>query len=224
MASHRVPVTALEHVWTPMLNRYVLLRPGTSDRQVWEALPDANHVPPATMAVPRTVLDLGANIGLVSAHYGLLWPYACALAVEMCAESAEVARMNAPAARPVTAAVAATAGYGYYDVRERHIGRRLAPRETIPAEHRRGVECIPLHGFGYHDFVKMDVEGAEWGILESLVSPPPFRHLLLSLHSRTNVPQDRNGPQELVDVASRLLLNLGCKVEQVGARQVFATS
>lgn len=81
----------LDSVWTPQVGRYVALRETGSDRTVWaDTFSGLYHVPPVPIW-PETVLDLGANIGLTTAHYRTLWPDAQIVAVEMDAACCAIA-------------------------------------------------------------------------------------------------------------------------------------
>lgn len=185
--------------WTPLLGRDVTLRPGTSDRQVWaDTFTGLYHVPPDDMPAPRTVLDLGANVGLVAAHYHALWPEARIVGLELDEACVELARENAGrvvlgGGAPVTfqhRAVSAAGGLGSYDPSGRAEAFAFVPSAgDLPPGHvcvesvtldRLVVECFGTAGV---DFVKMDVEGEEWQLF---ANGRPWahlvRHLLVELH------------------------------------------
>lgn len=159
-----------EPIWTEQLGRDVHIRPGTSDRQTWvDTFEHGYHLPPGDMPTPGTVLDLGANIGLTAAHYCALWPDATVLAVEMDPESCALARLNAPC--PVlSAAVTDTTGVGWYQTHD------VEPEAYALAQQREDgyqpAALLPLYTItaslpgGRANFVKMDVEGAEWQLLK----------------------------------------------------------
>ena len=71
------------------------LSPLCSDGTViYDVLVHQYHVPPASMPIPKSVLDLGANIGATTAHYESMWPDAQIVAVEPDPGNAEVLRVN----------------------------------------------------------------------------------------------------------------------------------
>lgn len=197
--------TELTAQWTPHVASYVWLREGTVDREVWaDTFTGLYHVPPERRPPPETVLDLGANIGLVSAHYRFLWPDASILAVEMDPGNAAVARVNSHASLVWETAVAATAGDDVpYDATGRTDSFRLDPTGASRT-HAETVDGIIRATFKEPvDFVKMDVEGAEWKIFEKVEEWAPLvRSLLVELHGDSS-------SDTLVEVATIFLLGDG---------------
>jgi FkbM family methyltransferase len=77
----------------PLGGRAVELRPGTSDAQMLrETFRDNVHLP--TKPRVRTIVDIGANIGVTVAHNALRHPEARIIAVELDAGNVELARRN----------------------------------------------------------------------------------------------------------------------------------
>ena len=175
-----------QYVWTAQLERAVLLRPGTSDAQVWDdVFLSGYHLPPAfTEMDPRVVLDLGANIGLTTAHYGAIWPEARVVAIEMDKDNAVVARLNAPTSEVICCAVAATIEAGSYDPDVSEQTYVFIPGGTTGQQ----VKAMTLAEIGEQlteiDFVKMDIEGTEWDILAKPTWAPFVNSLLVELHDR----------------------------------------
>lgn len=168
----------MESRWTPALGRAVLLREGNSDQEVWDAtFVHQYHVPPVDIH-PKTVLDLGANIGLTAAHYAVLWPDAKIVAVEMDCECAELARLNALTCEVLQYAVSDKDGVGYYDSSVWSSNFALGSGGT-PVWKRRLAGILDGKPV---DFVKMDVEGAEWDIFRSDDWAPLVNSLLVELH------------------------------------------
>lgn len=165
--------------FTPALGRDVELRDNGSDPEVWDAtFNHLYHVPPIEIA-PATVFDLGANIGLTAAHYKTLWPDARVVAVEMDADCAELARLNAPDCEVRRCAVSATGDTGFYDSSLWPSNFSFGNAGDTPVDSFTLAELLDGEPV---DFVKMDVEGAEWTILwlggwEHLV-----KSLLVELH------------------------------------------
>lgn len=174
-------MTGLVECFADPLGRGVWLRPGTSDQQVFlETFEGLYHVPPDWMEPPKSVLDLGANIGLVSAHYRCLWPDAEIVAVEPDPSSALLAARNSGCLVDVCA-VGSWSGCGGL-VGDVAYARRLV------RDHDGGVivksfgELVGQYFGGSVDFVKVDVEGEEWGLLGGV--PSGVRSLLVELHDR----------------------------------------
>lgn len=161
----------------------VKLRPDTQDAQSFEeATVYRYHVPPVALA-PKTVLDLGANIGLTAASYQSMWPEAKIVAVEMDAGNVEMFKQNAPGIRVIHAAVSTRDGVGAYDSSAgtnayalSDTGDTSVRRVTIP------MLCEAEFG-GPVDFCKMDIEGEEWKMLGDVASWFWWvRKLLVELH------------------------------------------
>jgi FkbM family methyltransferase len=163
------------------LGREVELRPDTTDAQVFhETFVKRFHVPPEEIR-PATVLDLGCNIGLTVAHFEVLWPHAEIIGVELDSENCVVARRNCRRARILNVAVSATSGRQTYSGEEAW-GFRLDPSGDRAVEARTLDELTGLFGGGA-DFVKMDIEGAEWDVVQAPGAwPERVGTLLIEIH------------------------------------------
>lgn len=184
---------------TPQLGRSVYLREGTSDVQTWNDTfggAGGYHIPPEGMREPRFVLDLGANIGLTSAHYKAMWPDAEVFMVEANPGNYEMATLNAPACHPLLKVVAGRSrNVEFYEA-----GLQPEAYTMIPADPKvegRAVYATALSSLikelnvKHIDFCKMDVEGAEWEIFAYLPKwAPMISNLLIELH--------HEGPHEAV--------------------------
>lgn len=170
----------IEHRWTEQLSFYVALRDNNSDKGMWEeAFERGLHVPPYEMPIPKIVLDLGSNIGLTAAHYATMWRDALVWMVEPHPENMALARRNAPSCPPLQCAVAKHSGWRCL----RELDRTASAYEL--AKNGLGVYAIGMEELlecvgGHADFVKMDVEGAEWEILQ--LQPLAISHLLVEFH------------------------------------------
>jgi FkbM family methyltransferase len=163
------------------LGREVELRPGTTDEQIFhEAFVKQFHVPPETIS-PATVLDLGCNIGLTVAHFEALWPDADIIGVDLDADNCVVARRNCRRARILNVAVSAISGTQTYSGEEAW-SFRLDPSGDRAVEARTLDELTDLLG-GRADFVKMDIEGAEWEVVKAPGEwPERIGSLLIEIH------------------------------------------
>ena len=166
------------------------MRPGTSDVTVYnETFTGLFHVPPEWMPVPSTVLDLGANIGLTAAHYKAMWPDARVVAVEPDPSSAAMARRNIgdDSVFVDECAVGGSAGRGRMSDGD-HYSRRLERGEGghVVVDTFRAI--VDRHFPDGVDFVKVDVEGAEWHALREI--PAGVRSLLVELHERPGRDDD----------------------------------
>lgn len=170
----------IEHRYTPHLRRTVSLRDNNSDEGMWEeAFMRSLHMPPKEMPEPKVVLDLGANIGLTAADYKAWWPEAQVWMVEPHPENMALARLNAPSCIPLQCAVAVNSGYR--SLREEGLTASAYSlgrdgREIYAIGLPFLVECLG----GKIDFCKMDIEGAEWEILEQPLTG--IKHLLVEFH------------------------------------------
>ena len=163
------------------LGRDVHLRPDTTDDRVFhETFVKQFHVPPEEIR-PATVLDLGCNIGLTVAHFEVLWPEAKIIGVDLDAENCAVARRNCRRARILDVAVSATSGRLTYSGDEAW-GFCLDPSGDRTVDSRTLGELIDLLG-GSADFVKMDIEGAEWEVVKAPGEwPERVGSLLIEVH------------------------------------------
>lgn len=188
--------------FTPQLNRYVDLRPETSDHQTWiDTFEIGYHVPPPIH--PDAVLDLGANVGLTASHYRMLWPHIPILAVEMDAGNAAMCERNF--GDVVNCAVGPVSGEATYMKAEWnwHASYSL----TRPGEVTVRVLTISdlLDDFlpdCHFVFCKMDVEGTEWEVMDDV--DDRIHWLLVELH--------HGEADEMVARASGMLLDAGFAV------------
>jgi FkbM family methyltransferase len=136
-------------------------------REVW--IDRAYELPPGTE--PRAVLDLGAHIGLVSLWLWRQYNTEATVAVEPSAANAELAAANFAAngidVRLVHAAVGPTVGRAFFsEDSESHLGH--------VAERGDEVDMVTIESLvdsfpnGRVDLVKIDIEGAERQLVESL--------------------------------------------------------
>jgi FkbM family methyltransferase len=136
-------------------------------REVW--IDRAYELPPGIE--PRVVLDLGAHIGLVSLWLWREYRTQATVAVEPSAANANLAAANFAAneidVRLVHAAVGPTLGRAFFSEQSESQLGQLAERgdEVDMVTIESLLESFPD---GRADLVKIDIEGAERHVLESL--------------------------------------------------------
>jgi len=152
----------------------VTLRPSTEDAAVFiDTFYRRSHEPPASAYPITRIVDLGANIGLTAAHLAHSNPLAHITAVEMDSENASLCRLNTEPWRTRC------------DVQEvavwpERATLRYEPHRSLTSRHRVGetgsvtVEAIGLDEVigetDSIDYVKVDIEGAEAGLLKRQTS------------------------------------------------------
>lgn len=143
----------------------VYCRPGTSDATVlYDAFYRRYHLPPPEIGAPRTILDLGSNIGLTVAHYAALYPAARIVAVELDEENARACGRNlAPwgdRCSLVRGAAWSENGEVAYAGPSTQ-ARRIDPAGLLRSPAYDMPTLLDMVGGSVVDFVKMDIEGAE---------------------------------------------------------------
>ena len=162
----------------------------------------------AALGEPRSILDLGANIGLFGIFAARRWPRSKIVAYEADPDNAVVHEraiaVNGLAERwsLVTAAARCQRARGRARGRSRDGLVRRAARHRRSACQRsacRFVTCSPR--FRSADLVKIDIEGGEWEILHDprFASEPP-RALVLEYHPHLGPGGD---PRQAVEQALR---------------------
>ena len=158
----------------PLDGRSIVIREGTSDADVlWETYFGRYHLPPCGFR-PRTIWDLGANIGLTMAHMAQLYPDARLIGVELDEENAGLCARNVSAwgerCKVLNAAIWDRDGRIEYRAEPGlEYGFSVGPREG----QRRTASALTLNrlaaidAMDTIDYVKMDIEGAERRVLRS---------------------------------------------------------
>lgn len=213
-------------IYIEHLGRKIHIRPGTSDVQGWKDVFECGyHIPPADMPIPRTVLDLGANIGLTAAHYAAMWPEAVIVAVEMDLENAEIARQNF---HGVVFQKAIT-GFGGVRAYDRGVSADAYSLHSVELQmDEQPVDTMSLlelevlfFGDTDVDFAKLDVEGSEWEILQAAAQGwgAHIRHMLVEFHD-----EPRDGPK-IVARGIKALEEAGYEAHhhKVHPQAIFAT-
>lgn len=146
----------------------------------------------AAVPAPLSVLDLGANIGLFSLYTRSVWPSAAIVAVEPDPRNLPLLRRNldrngggievVEAAASTRAGTSAFAGGAFSS-------SRIASAADAATVEVRTIDVFPL--VASSDFVKIDIEGAEWAIL----ADPRFesvaaRVLVLEYHAHGSPTAD----------------------------------
>lgn len=153
----------------------IYLRPGTTDARVFDdTFVGLYHLPEIRLPERPVILDLGANIGLTALHYAALFPNCHIICVEMDAGNVEALRLNtAPIASQVTvihAAVWHEDGFVNYNSSQEEWA--FAVSSSTPEGQATRVRAMTINsilresGFDHADFTKIDIEGAEFNILQ----------------------------------------------------------
>lgn len=149
--------------------RSVELRSGTTDAEVAVAtFAGRYHLPPPALSAVASIWDIGANIGLTTAHFAELYGRADIVAMEPHPENFELAQVN-------------VAHYGdrcvlLQSAAWTHDGRVGLDGEEGPEDgyrvgtlSTREIDAVSLNTllarYGAPDYVKLDVEGAERELL-----------------------------------------------------------
>jgi FkbM family methyltransferase len=152
------------------LSHGLRVRAATTDAVTMESVfGSAYHLPPQRLRDDAVILDLGANAGYTAAHFATIYPKARVIALELDAANADLARRNlAPfkSCELVNAAIwiedgeieyAGEAEDGFAIVNGG--GARRAPALTIQT-------LLDQRSIDRADYVKMDIEGAEWPMFQ----------------------------------------------------------
>ena len=127
---------------------------------------------------PKTVFDVGANVGEWSLVAAAAFPQACVHAFELSAETRATLRRNLSGARHVVADCALGRSNG--SVRYKDYGHQAKINTLISTSYHdastpyteqtaalmTGDQYMQDHGISQIDFLKIDVEGAEFQVLE----------------------------------------------------------
>jgi FkbM family methyltransferase len=157
----------------------IYLRPGTADvAVVRDLMMKQPHLPPETLEPidPHLVWDLGAHIGLAALDYARRWPNAHVVAVELEPHNASLCRRNlAPfgsRCEVIEAAVWFSDGSVQIDFDSDHADTNAFRAEAGATDGGRSVTSLSLNtllartaGDRPVDLCKLDIEGAEQGVL-----------------------------------------------------------
>ena len=155
----------------PLGGRDVLVRPGTSDLgTVWGTFARRYHLPPPELGTPGVIWDLGANIGLTMAHFATVFPQARVLGVELDRDNVALARRNVAAFGPRCEVVHAAVWPNDGEVRYRGWPGGTSNYQVTGEDEGTPVRAVSLAELvreqdGPVDYLKVDVEGAERGLL-----------------------------------------------------------
>ncbi len=171
LAAPTDPATLVPLRVSELQGETIWCRSGLADLGVvYDTFAGRYHLPPEEAQPVRTILDLGANIGLTATHVAALYPEARILAVELDRANCELARRNTARFRErvevLHGAVWHEPGevrYGGlresgYAIGEAGGVERRAPALTVG-------QLIDRLGVDEVDYVKMDIEGAEREVL-----------------------------------------------------------
>lgn len=151
--------------------REVLVRPGSSDlATVWGTFARRYHLPPPELGTPRTIWDLGANIGLTVADFACRFPGARVLGVELDWDNVALARRNIAPWADRCEVIHAAIWVGDGEVRYQGWPGATSNYRVTGAAEGTPVPAVSLatllreRGEGV-DYLKVDVEGTERELL-----------------------------------------------------------
>lgn len=155
----------------------IAVRDGTSDAQVtWYVLSQKAHLPPPEIAGSlHSALDLGANIGIASAHLAASFPNVRVTSVEPDPGNAQLCRVNTQPWRDRCKVVEGAAWTSDGPLRLVAGSAEDAVRVTPPTDGGAGeVTGYPIAELvrraavdGTLDYLKMNIEGAEAELLRT---------------------------------------------------------
>jgi FkbM family methyltransferase len=161
--------------------------------------PDTIVFPPGLSAFqPKTIYDIGANIGISSLYFSDVFPQAAVYAFEPVPENLEVCRSNfenLKEGKIFPWAVGSRTGVASFECNNDPRGGKLegiAANEHLRTERRIEVEVfsiddlVSVQKMEPPDFLKIDVEGAEVEVLKGLE-----RHL----HTVKRIFVETHGPE-----------------------------
>ena len=138
----------------------------------------------------RTVLDLGANIGMATAFFYTFYPGADYYCVEPDKQNMNLLQENVLKLVPASQVSFLEAAAGPVLSRGEIVSARYAYNKSVsPGANHGGVMIIPvsaiMEGFGLQsiDLVKMDIEGAESLLLDNADWLDKVNHLFIEFHS-----------------------------------------
>jgi FkbM family methyltransferase len=197
----------------PLKGKRVMLRPYTTDYDVMlETFMGQFHVEPVK-ARPRTIFDLGANIGLTMAHYAVLYPEAQILGVELDAGNFAMCQQNTA---PYRDRCTALCGAVWKEDGEVSYGRRQGfewgfavgsaqEDEQVTAPAFSMDSLFERCGWSTVDFVKMDIEGAERDVLRDAERwAPKVASIGVEVHAPYTVEECEHDLQQLGFKTARL--------------------
>ena len=209
---------ALYTLYSEELSKEVRLRWGVkADNTCFHDVLEKKYHVPELPIEPRTVLDLGSNIGLTMMHYQSIWPAAHIYGYEMDSENHWVSQFNYRGDMTYNEAIWTYNGHvPYIKGRDSEQCYKITYRSTHPVD--GSAKAVTLDtalnrintADGVVDFVKMDIEGAEFSVL---ASPGTWHHrirfLLVEVHGIVDSDTPRN-----VEIVKNILGHKGFTVER----------
>lgn len=147
------------------------------------------QLPPVGVFKPdevRTIIDAGAHIGVTAAHLACVYPAADVIAIEPVPANAEIARINLKPWVPRVSLVQAALWHEEGQVRFSSGAQSVSGQ--ISEDGGLTSEAVSIRGIAERlgrriDFLKMDIEGAEWDLLAAqAIRPELVRCLKVELH------------------------------------------
>lgn len=151
------------------------IRPNTTDALVfWATFFHKYHLPTNVIGENPVIFDLGANVGFTVSHFAKLYPNSRIIAVELDKtnfEQAERNLKNVRQCRLINAAVWFEDGEIKYALDERqdgfHVDLNTMAQKVAVAPALSMATIMRKTNVDRIDYVKMDIEGAEFNVLST---------------------------------------------------------
>lgn len=156
--------------------RFPVIISGPADRTVLREVFLDSEYGRATLPEPRTVVDVGANVGMASLYFAARFPDARIHAIEPCPNTFERLKQNTAAFPNITAhnlAISSANGEATFYVNAAHFGSSLRSRNTA-AESEVQVKTMTMNAFldqvglDKVGLLKFDIEGNEAEMMRGL--------------------------------------------------------
>lgn len=188
-------------IYNEEINKNIFLRRGIkSDMVCYKDVFEGKYHVIDLDPEPKTVLDLGSNIGLTALHYRRIWPKAQIVGLEMDSDNFNVAVENLQDEDVllINYAVSDSSGRIYYDKkRDSQQCYRISKVQTKKSIQGYSMSLDMALDYlnigGVVDFVKMDIEGTELDIISgSGAWGSRIRNLLVEVHGKTDEETPKN--------------------------------
>ena len=181
----------IDSISTSKLPHTVYMRPGSTDRCVFKQifLKQDFNIPILNAFTPKTILDLGANIGMSSLYFANRFPDAKIIGVEPDEDNGRMFAKNLEHFPNVKFELAAVRGDNKKVIMDDH-GK--GESGYMAEESEEGLPALTIadvmdkYNLEQIDLIKMDIEGSEKSVFEANYDRwlPHVKVLFVELHER----------------------------------------